>query len=108
MNNAPTTLQPYSSSEILIGWSDGQQYILPYLELRFLCPCAHCVDEHTGKRTLQRGSLSPEVHPTDIKPVGRYAVQIHWSDGHGTGLYAFDRLHDICETSGKKSDAKNQ
>jgi DUF971 family protein len=37
-----------------------------------------------------------------VNIVGRYAVQIDWSDGHSTGMYHFDRLRDLCESQGQK------
>jgi DUF971 family protein len=36
------------------------------------------------------------VRPVAIRPVGRYAIQIDWSDGHTTGIYPFDRLRSLC------------
>src|SRR4051812_19475423 len=93
----PTKIDPYSPTEILLGWTDGSEFTLPYAELRFFCPCAGCVDENTGQRTIQRASILPDVRPKGVQLVGRYAVQISWSDGHATGMYHFDRLRELCE-----------
>jgi DUF971 family protein len=38
-----------------------------------------------------------DVHPLRIEPVGRYAIQIAWSDGHGSGIYPFRRLRTLAE-----------
>jgi DUF971 family protein len=38
------------------------------------------------------------VHPLKIEPVGRYAIQIDWSDGHSTGIYPFRRLRELGKT----------
>ena len=61
------------------------------------CACAHCVDEWTGEYKLDAASVPEDVRPTRIKAVGRYAIQIHWTDGHGTGIYSFDRLRELAD-----------
>ena len=40
--------------------------------------------------------FKPTTRLTNAKTVGRYAVQLFWSDGHNTGIYSFDHLRDIC------------
>lgn len=102
MSLHPTQIQPYSPTEMLLGWSNQESYVLPYVELRFYCPCAGCVDEHTGRRILERSSIQPEIRATDVRLVGRYAVAITWSDGHDTGMYHYDRLRELCEKQGRK------
>jgi DUF971 family protein len=87
---------PQKPHHIELTFEDGKSFVMPYLDLRFECPCATCVDEMTGKRTLKKESLKPDVKPMVIQPVGRYAVHIEWSDGHRTGMYHFDRLYDLC------------
>ncbi|OFZ18079.1 MAG: hypothetical protein A2X94_02590 [Bdellovibrionales bacterium GWB1_55_8] len=101
MNVTPTQIGPYSSTEMLVSWNTGEKYAVPYIELRYYCPCASCVDEHTGERTIQRTSISPDIRPTDVQLVGRYAVQIYWSDQHSTGMYHYDRLHELCRKQGR-------
>jgi DUF971 family protein len=102
MKPSPTRIEKHSPTDILLGWNDGAQYTLAFTELRFACPCAHCIDEHTGEQILQRTDVSADVHPTAVAIVGRYAAQIRWSDGHETGIYHFDRLHDLCVNAGHK------
>ena len=97
----PTRVEPFSASEILIAWTDGQSFAIPYIELRFSCPCANCVDEHTGKRIVQRESIGPEIRTTGVHTVGRYALQISFSDGHSTGIYPYETLLKICDKSGR-------
>lgn len=86
----------HSPQSLLLEWNNQERYAVPYIELRYLCPCAGCVDEHTGERTVKRGTLKPDVKPTQVRPVGRYALQISWTDRHDTGMYHFDRLYEIC------------
>lgn len=107
MNRVPTRIEPVDASgdaagRMLIGWSTGEAFRVPYFELRFQCPCAACVDEHTGKRTLRREQVDPKVRPLGVQPIGRYAIQIAWSDRHSTGMYHFDSLYGICAANGEK------
>lgn len=103
MNKIPMKLEPYTSgTEMLLAWNTGEEFAIPYFELRFHCPCASCVDEHTGKRTLTRDQVKPDVRPLNAVPVGRYAIQFSWSDRHQTGMYPFDSLYALCLQSGKK------
>lgn len=82
-------------SKLRIVWKDGvaSEFVPRYL--RQLCPCAGCVDEMTGVRTLQPESVAEGVYPTAIHYVGRYALQLVWSDGHDTGFYTFEYLREI-------------
>jgi ATP-binding protein involved in chromosome partitioning len=82
---------------LMMKWDDGHTSEHNYQRLRYLCPCAQCVDEHTGKRKTILEFIDPNVRPRAIAPSGRYAVMITWSDGHSTGLYTFDRLRSLCE-----------
>ena len=81
--------------DVKIRWSDGSEVIYPARFLRLQCPCAVCVDELTGRRTLQPSAVPENVHPTGIEPVGHYAIQIYWSDGHSTGIYTWERLNEL-------------
>lgn len=101
MISTPTQIEPYSSTEMFLAWNSGDQYAVPYSEIRFYCPCAGCVDEHTGERTIQKTSIHPDIRPTQVQLIGRYAIQIHWSDGHQTGMYHYDRLLELCRKQGK-------
>lgn len=88
--------EPNDAHKMLkISWNDGKQSVVAYKELRYLCPCAVCVDENTGHRKIRRDDVKPDVAPSRIQTVGNYALGIHWSDGHSTGLYAFDYLRKI-------------
>jgi DUF971 family protein len=82
-------------SRLRISWKDGvvSEYLPRYL--RLLCPCAGCVDEMTGVRTLTPITVDDGVYPTAIHYVGRYAIQCVWSDGHSTGIYTFEYLREI-------------
>ena len=94
----PEEIAPTEDAKRLrITWKDGavSEYE-PWL-LRTRCPCAGCVDEMTGLRTLRPESVSRHIYPTAIHYVGRYALQFMWSDGHSTGLYPFEFLRRLWE-----------
>lgn len=98
----PTRIEAIEGSvtQMRLEWSTGQKFSVPYTELRFECPCAACVDEHTGKRIIQREHVPAQVKVNGAEVVGRYAIQFKFSDGHATGLYPFERLYQLCERKG--------
>jgi len=79
-----------------ILWEDEHESVYLPFDLRMSCPCAGCVDEMSGRRTLTEAMISPDVYPTAIEYVGRCALKFVWSDGHDTGLYAYDLLRGLC------------
>ena len=81
--------------DVKIRWHDGTEVVYPARFLRLECPCAMCVDELTGVKRLQDSSIPEDVHPAGIDPIGRYAIQIFWSDGHNTGIYTWERLYEL-------------
>jgi DUF971 family protein len=102
MNKQPVKIDKLNDTEMLLAWNTGEEFVLPFTEIRYYCPCASCVDEHTGERTILRSSISPDIRPKGVQVVGRYALQIAWSDQHSTGMYHFDRLYELCEKQGRK------
>jgi DUF971 family protein len=92
-----TKIAPVNPEKVLLGFNTGEEFIVSCLDLRFECPCASCVDEITGRRTLKRETLRTDVRPLKIEPVGRYGIHVDWSDGHRTGMYHFDTLYSIAK-----------
>lgn len=103
----PTSLKKHSDTEMVIAWSNGETTVVPFTELRFQCRCAECVDEWTRRRRITRDKVRADIKPTKVELVGRYAVQIDWSDGHRTGIYPFGLLHDIATGKGDRSEANS-
>jgi DUF971 family protein len=91
----PVRLHKLDDETLGIDWSDGVSARYPVRLLRQRCPCAECVDELSGERRLDPDSVPAAVHPVEIKPVGRYALYIRWSDGHDTGIYSFELLREL-------------
>ena len=95
MSKTPIDVRDVNKKELLILWSDETRQLIPYAQLRFLCPCAQCVHELTGKRMIKKEDINPDIEGLLIKPVGNYGVKIHFSDGHQTGIYSFDYLSEM-------------
>ena len=85
-----------SENEVQILWKDGHESIYTDYALRVGCRCAMCVDEISGNKRLREESISKDVRPLSIDPVGRYAIRFQWSDGHSTGIYTFEHLRELC------------
>ncbi len=91
----PTSIRQEGPRRLAITWSDGHRSVYDVRAVRLACACAQCVDEWSGEERLDEGSVPLDVHPLQIRPVGRYAIQIDWSDGHTTGIYPFARLREL-------------
>ncbi|MBI3939456.1 MAG: DUF971 domain-containing protein [Acidobacteria bacterium] len=96
MHPTPKEITRAGEHDVKIVWNDGHESVFPARPLRLACPCAACVEEMTGRRLLQPANLPPDVHPVGIQLVGRYGIQIRWSDGHDTGIYTFEVLRQLC------------
>lgn len=88
----PKQITGVNEPRILIQWTDGAIQEFNARELRLACPCAACVNEMTGQRTLRPEQVAADVKAVATTAVGRYALQIVWSDGHSTGLYGYETL----------------
>ena len=94
----PREISQESNNRLRITWADGKICDYEAARLRRACPCAQCVNEWTGERTLKAESISDEVEIDDVSIVGRYALNFRWNDGHGTGIYSFQYLRDLCDS----------
>jgi ATP-binding protein involved in chromosome partitioning len=101
MSNAeahqPTKIGQHDSQTLAIEWADGVRSLIDVRALRLACGCAVCIDEWSGQPLLSPDSVPADVAPKAIQPVGRYAIQIEWSDGHDTGIYPFERLRSLAD-----------
>jgi DUF971 family protein len=95
--HSPVSLEKKGENTLRIVWDDGLVSDFHVAALRRACPCAACVDEWTGKRTLDPLAVLDSVRPVRIDSVGRYAVRIAWSDGHDTGIYSFEYLRSLAD-----------
>ncbi|MBX3470043.1 MAG: DUF971 domain-containing protein [Planctomycetes bacterium] len=96
MSAEPTYVDLKDSQGLfVIGWSDGGETRIPYRRLRQACECALCVDELSGERLLDPASVAEDVGVHDCQEVGAYGLRFHWSDGHSTGIYTFEKLRRL-------------
>lgn len=93
----PTQIVEESDSEISITWSDTSETRYRAAALRRVCPCAGCVNEWTGEKTLNEESVPEGLTFAHISIVGRYALNFHFSDGHETGIYSFEYLRGLSD-----------
>lgn len=88
----PTSITVHKQSrELELAFASGDVYSLPFEFLRVQSPSAEVRGHGAGQEVLQTGKRN--VLMTAIDPVGNYAVQLHFSDGHNTGIYTWDYLH---------------
>jgi DUF971 family protein len=89
----PTEIKLHQKSRVLeIAFADGARFRLPCEFLRVYSPSAEVRGHGPGQEVLQTGKKEVEI--ARIEPVGQYAVQLHFSDGHDTGIYSWDLLYD--------------
>jgi DUF971 family protein len=91
--HTPTEIKLHQVSRLLeISFGDGQTFKLPCEFLRVYSPSAEVRGHGPGQETLQSGKQAVAI--TAVEPVGNYAVQLAFSDGHNTGIYSWDLLYD--------------
>ena len=92
----PTAITLHQASRVLeIAFDDGRSFRLPYEFLRVHSPSAEVRGHGPGQEVLQTGKRNVEI--TRAEPVGSYAVQLCFSDGHETGIYSWDLLYQFGE-----------
>ncbi len=91
---APTGFTVHSKSRTLeVAFDDGALFLLPFEFLRVYSPSAEVRGHGVGQEVLQTGKR--DVLLTALEPVGNYAVQPHFSDGHNTGIFSWDYLYKL-------------
>ena len=88
----PVQIIEESDSEITIKWSDDTETKYNAAQLRRACPCAGCVNEWTGEKTLDPAKVADDISFKHVSIVGRYALNFHFSDSHETGIFSFKYL----------------
>jgi len=88
----PTSITVRQQSRVLeVDFSDGQSFRIPFELMRVYSPSAEVQGHGPGQEVLQTGKR--EVSLTALEPIGNYAVQPTFSDGHDTGIFSWDYLH---------------
>lgn len=101
MSEQPTKLELTTTGSLRIIWSDGQVREYAVAELREKCPCATCREKRsappppvTALPILSMAEAAP-LTIAAMKPVGRYAYGIDFSDGHDTGIFTLESLREM-------------
>ena len=106
----PTRLDLKKDERLTIDWQDGRRGVYGLTMLRSMCPCAQCRTVRDGANphdispvpkkkpllTILPGNYSGALSVVSAELVGNYALKIHWSDGHDSGIYSFQYLREIC------------
>jgi DUF971 family protein len=106
-NNPSTPVVPERleliGDEVAVRWTDGHESYYRQDELRTHCPCAQCrakrdtpVDRNPLRVIGPDEQRAAGAKIIGHEPVGRYAVQFHWSDRHDDGIYDFRMLRALC------------
>lgn len=86
-------------NELAIQWEDGHESFIPLEKLRRHCPCASCHGEVDILGNLYKSPDKPlPASAFELKgfvPVGGYAIQPTWADGHNSGIYSFEYLQRV-------------
>lgn len=90
----PVAITVHEQSRVLeVAFDDGAVFRLPFELLRVYSPSAEVMGHGPGQETLQTGKR--EVTLVDVQPVGHYAIQPSFSDGHHSGIFTWPYLYEL-------------
>ena len=96
----PLEIKLHQKSRVMeVQFADGRGFRLPYEFLRVYSPSAEVRGHGPGQEVLQAGKRGVDIR--GLEPVGSYAVQPLFSDGHSTGIYSWDYLYELGENQEK-------
>src|SRR5436305_14753722 len=88
----PVSMTLHGRSRVLeVAFSDGQQFRIPFELMRIYSPSAEVQGHGPGQEVLQTGKRDVDI--VDLQPIGNYAVQPTFSDGHSSGIFSWDYLY---------------
>ena len=91
---SPTDIVLHTASRVLeIAFDDGARFRLPFEFLRVYSPSADVRGHGPGQETLPEGKRNVTID--ELQPVGHYAIKPTFSDGHDSGIYAWDYLYEL-------------
>lgn len=90
-----TKIDQPDDTNLVFTFNDGEEKTISIYDLRCACRCASCVSETTGEKILDIESIPKELGIAHADLVGNYALEFHFTDGHKTGIYSFERLREI-------------
>ena len=90
----PQSITVHGQSRVLeVAFSDGANFRIPFELMRVYSPSAEVAGHGPGQEVLQTGKR--EVTLEELEPVGNYAIQPRFSDGHDSGIYTWDYLYEL-------------
>jgi DUF971 family protein len=90
----PQAITVHGTSRLLeVAFSDGAVFKIPFELMRVYSPSAEVKGHGPGQETLQTGKRAVDI--VALNPVGNYAVQPRFSDGHDTGIFSWDYLYHL-------------
>lgn len=96
----PQDLTLHNQSRVLeVTFSDGEHYRIAFELMRVFSPSAEVQGHGPGQEVLQTGKR--EVDIVGVEPIGNYAIQPTFSDGHDTGIYSWDYLYFLGNQQGQ-------
>jgi DUF971 family protein len=96
----PTAITVHQQSRVLeVAFSDGAAFRIPFELMRVYSPSAEVQGHGPGQEVLQTGKRGVEL--VGLEPVGNYAVQPTFSDGHDSGIYSWDYLYHLGAQQGE-------
>lgn len=110
LRKKPVTVRVHvtTGTGVDISWADGHSSHFEFLYLRDRCPCANCKDERTKKTEVEHAAMAatsgtsvlplfkPKPKARHAEVIGRYAIQLEFTDGHSAGIFSYDYLRMIC------------
>jgi DUF971 family protein len=95
-----------SGNGVEIDWQDGHRSSYTFTYLRDACPCALCIEEREKANRKPGDPLGAVqgalpmfkalARPTEVEPIGKYAIRFYWNDGHQHGVYSWRWLREVC------------
>lgn len=107
-DHTPAEVEFLEPNTLFITWADGHESLYPHRDLRMHCECAACVDEWTRKPLLDPSKVPEDVRVARWERTGRYGLNLHFSDGHSTGIHSFRSLRASCPCPDCRATAESR
>jgi DUF971 family protein len=101
----PIKIRLSTEKQLAITWDDLEECLYPLALLRRRCPCATCQTDAAANGPAYIPLFTKDALTIDaIQPVGYYALQFRWKDGHDTGIFSYEYLRSLCPEASPKPD----
>ena len=82
-----------ASARLEVDFDDGLRAVLPAEYLRVESPSAEVQGHGPNERKIVSGKISVSI--VGVDPIGHYAIRIHFTDGHNSGIFTWAYLHQL-------------